>query len=183
MKKINKKTLSFVLASFLILTFVSAGLVTYLSNTATADVTIESPLAFGMFDGTNYVDSISLGTVTAGNDIIILTKEENKASKAIPANLEITITETGDSEGVTSCDMLDSLDAYVLADGNYNTHTLDLNDESIVTCTAYPGQNKIVYSFSKNVAINSNYFKVVAVPAINMVGTYDIDMQFVIQEE
>jgi len=45
MKKINKKTLSFVLASFLILTFVSAGLVTYYGQ-ITQTINVELPVKF-----------------------------------------------------------------------------------------------------------------------------------------
>ena len=117
MKKINKKYM-FGFLAFAMVAFVSAGLVSYLSNTVTEDIDIESPF---------YIDTtigLDIDIQYAGDDVFALIKITNQAERDITADVEIgvspdvvgiamAITEDinycfkgqGDMTGVANCEM------------------------------------------------------------------------------
>ena len=177
----NKKLLTTVIVGVMAMALVTAGLVTYLSNPVTADVTIENPLELSILNNNDaWSDSTNLGSVYGGDTVTFFTKETNNADVEIPAQLVITITDKSTPiEGEMSCDMLDALDAYVKVSDNYDTLALDLKNDA--TCVPNNYNHKIVYSFNKYVAVGTNVFKIEAVPALGMVGDYTVNAQFMPQ--
>ena len=164
---------------------VSAGVVSFLSNEVTATVEITSPLALlisssGWSD--SWAGSTSLDSMTAGDVITLYTKEIKYADGTVPSEVVITITDKAGTSmiGNMSCEMLTSLNAYVKNGDTYSTTPFDLTDEDgPVTCDVI--DSSIVYSYHKDVTEDELLFRIEAVTAFNMVGNYDIAMQFIPQ--
>jgi len=81
----KKKIFVIGLLVLLTVSLVSAGLVKYLSNTATATITVESPI---LLEGTEFELEIDI----AGEDGFVLVKIENRADMDITGDFEIAIS-------------------------------------------------------------------------------------------
>jgi len=90
----NKKILGVFFVSVLFVAMASAMLVSYISNSVTADVSVEAPLVMTISsdNGLNYYTTVSLGSVYGGDDISFLTNIVNQASVNIAGDYEIIIT-------------------------------------------------------------------------------------------
>lgn len=88
----NKKIAVFSLIAFCTVAMVSAGLVDYLSNTVSQDISLDSPF---------YIDEnmgLELDILYSGDDDFSLVKITNRAERDIAGDIEISVSP--DSEGV-----------------------------------------------------------------------------------
>jgi len=89
----NKKILGMFFVSVLFIAMASAMLVSYISNSVVADVSVEAPLVMTISsNGTEYSNSISLQGVYGGDDISFLTNIVNHASVNIAGDYEIIVS-------------------------------------------------------------------------------------------
>ncbi len=95
----NKKVLIPVLCSLLVLTVASAVLVSYLSNTISAEVEVKSPMVLGVSESEEgeWTELVSLDDMyTGGNNVVTFyTREENIADESITGDIENIVKNTG----------------------------------------------------------------------------------------
>jgi hypothetical protein len=130
MKKINKKVLSFALVGIFVLALATAGLVGYLSNKVTADVTVESPFEIGIAEGNQGTPSmpslqtVSLTALYGGDTIRVTTGFHYLGSETINVIQKYTIVNAG-----ISCNDFESI-KWTTCTGSCNSfgseQTLDL---------------------------------------------------------
>ena len=84
-KSKTKKYITFGIVAFFAIALVSAGLVSYLSNTVTEDITVESPFSIDETIGLDLVVGYS------ANDDFSLVKITNHAERDITADVEILV--------------------------------------------------------------------------------------------
>jgi hypothetical protein len=103
----NKKYLIFGIAAFFVIAFVTAGLVSYLSNNVQADVEVNSPIEQLINDGSGWEDSIiSFESIYGGESIEFQIRDTNLANVDIIGIVENIIT---NPDGVTCDDFVSVL--------------------------------------------------------------------------
>lgn len=175
-KKANifgKQVPVFVIALIAVLGLASAALVPYLSGLITGNVVVESPLELKIStDGINWEEenSINLGSIYGGESTKFYTQEINRRDDvAVPADLVITITDEA-GNGETSCDELESV---IATSGSWSGDLME-----IATCddTTVPGT--ITLTLHKDVAVGTNTFEITPTFALNAIGNYEVEVQF-----
>lgn len=132
-KRFNKKkVLPIVILGLLVIGLASAALVSYLSNTITEEITVESPI---VLEGTEF----ELEITTAGEDGFMLVKITNMADVDITGDIEIAISPDAVgiaiaiTEDINYCfkDQGDMTDIFGNCEGNYMiwmANNIDWND-------------------------------------------------------
>ena len=81
----NKKFMTFGIVAFFALALVSAGLVSYISNTTSTNINVESPIVIGSFEG-------DISPTYGGEIQTISTDLTNMANAQIKGKIEVLIT-------------------------------------------------------------------------------------------
>jgi len=172
----NKKLLMSILPLVLGLILVNAVLVTYLSNTITADVEVKSPMVLTISeDEIDWADSLTLPVMyTGGNNVVTFyTREENIADESVTGDIENIVT----SSGIKCADFESVIVSTKLEGGEYGAE-LDLIAENLCEQDGY---NRVKFNYpnpqnwdAEQVDINK-----IVVTFNNVIGKYTFKSQIV----
>ena len=169
----NKKifgipTLALVLG-LLVVGMGTAALVNHLSNTATVNVEVESPLHLEVYDAssTSWAENTDLGTTYSNSILTFSFKETNKASVDIDSDLEIMVKESG---VVNVCEEITKLE-----------FKNSKNDDWKVIAGCEEVSNNLRWVLPTTVPANSVETYNVRVTFGDVVGTYEATVQHMLQ--
>jgi len=112
MKKLMKKKISllgkefsvFAIVLVAMVTFATAALVPYISNTVTGEVAVNSPIEFEIsLDGSTWDDNVDIGTIRGSDSFLFYTRLTNMATGAVSADNATLIVTNNNSASNVEC--------------------------------------------------------------------------------
>lgn len=142
-------------AVILAVALVSAAVYSYISNTATVEVSVEYPFTSGFYDGSEVVETLDLGNIYGGDTFSFENRFENRGDSDTNVYLQYRIS---NSINDVTADDFSNVNIDVRSDGMGNYHFFDGTFNDLCSFSTAHGTNTCIDDSGDLVLEIPNFF-------------------------